>query len=127
MIQDDRDNGDRAAAAPAIRRGWTAADIPDLTGRTAVVTGASSGTGYEIALALAARGAHVVLASRDHDRTAAAAARIRLTAVRASVEPQVLDLASLASVRRFACRSPAGPAGWTSWSTTPGSPAARAA
>jgi NAD(P)-dependent dehydrogenase (short-subunit alcohol dehydrogenase family) len=102
VIQDDRDSDGPAAAAPAIRRGWTAADIPDLTGRTAVITGASSGTGYEIALALAARGAHVVLASRDHDRTSAAAARIALVVAGASVEPQVLDLASLASVRRFA-------------------------
>ena len=68
MIQDNGQDDARAASAAAIRRGWTAADIPDLTGRTAVVTGAS-GTGYEIALALAARGAHVVLASRDEGRT----------------------------------------------------------
>jgi NAD(P)-dependent dehydrogenase (short-subunit alcohol dehydrogenase family) len=102
VIQDNGQDEDRPASAAGIRRGWTAADIPDLTGRTAVVTGASSGTGYEIALALAARGAHVVLASRDQGRTAGAAARIRLAAAGASVEPQVLDLASLTSVRRFA-------------------------
>ncbi|HEX3488014.1 MAG TPA: oxidoreductase [Streptosporangiaceae bacterium] len=76
----------------------------DLNDRTAVVTGASGGIGYEIALGLAARGAHVVLASRDQGRTAAAAARISSAAPGVSVEAQVLDLASLASVRRFAAR-----------------------
>jgi NAD(P)-dependent dehydrogenase (short-subunit alcohol dehydrogenase family) len=79
-------------------------DLSDLSDRTAVVTGASGGIGYEIALGLAARGAHVVLASRDQGRTADAAARISSAAPGASVEAQVLDLASLASVRRFAGR-----------------------
>src|SRR6185437_2122952 len=98
MIQDN----DTAASSPVVRPGWTAADIPDLSARTAVVTGASSGTGYEIALGLAARGAHVVLASRDQGRTADAADRIRARAPGSRVEAQVLDLASLDSVRRFA-------------------------
>ena len=84
-----------------IKPGWNAADLPDLNGRTAVVTGASSGTGYEIARQLAAHGAHVVLASRDADRTGHAAGRIGAAAPGSSVEAQVLDLASMASIRRF--------------------------
>ncbi len=47
---------------------WTTADIPDQTGRTAVITGANTGLGYETAAALAAKGAHVVLAVRNLDK-----------------------------------------------------------
>ena len=56
---------------------WTERDIPDLTGRTAVVTGANGGLGLQTALALAGAGAHVVLAARDAAQTEAADARIR--------------------------------------------------
>ncbi len=52
---------------------WTTADIPDQTGRTAVITGANTGLGYETAAALAAKGAHVVLAVRNLDKGKAAA------------------------------------------------------
>lgn len=76
---------------------WTAADIPDLTGRTIVVTGANSGIGLEAARAFAAHGAHVVLAVRDEARGAVAAATID-----GSAEVRRLDLADLASVRAFA-------------------------
>ena len=58
---------------------WTAADIPDLDGRTAVVTGANGGLGLETALALAGKGAHVVMAVRNQAKAADAEARIRAT------------------------------------------------
>ena len=55
---------------------WTTADIPDQTGRVAVITGANTGLGYETAAALAAKGAHVVLAVRNLDKGKDAAALI---------------------------------------------------
>jgi NAD(P)-dependent dehydrogenase (short-subunit alcohol dehydrogenase family) len=81
---------------------WGDADIPGLAGKTAIVTGASSGIGYEIARQLAAHGAHVVLASRHEGRTGQAARRIEVAAPGASVEARPLDLADLSAVRRFA-------------------------
>jgi NAD(P)-dependent dehydrogenase (short-subunit alcohol dehydrogenase family) len=81
---------------------WGDADIPDLAGKTAIVTGASSGIGYEIARQLVAHGAHVVLASRHEGRTGQAARRIEAAAPGASVEARPLDLADLSAVRRFA-------------------------
>ena len=78
-------------------RKWTAADLPDLSGRTAVVTGANSGIGREAARELARAGAHVVLAVRDTAKGDAAAAGMPGT-----VEVRALDLADLASVRAFA-------------------------
>lgn len=81
---------------------WTAADIPDQTGRRAIVTGANSGLGYETALALAARGAEVTMAVRDTAKGDAAAARIRALAPQAKVEVRRLDLADLASIDEFA-------------------------
>jgi NAD(P)-dependent dehydrogenase (short-subunit alcohol dehydrogenase family) len=78
---------------------WTAADIPEQTGRVAVITGANTGLGYETALALAARGAHVVLAVRDLDKGKEAAARIAAQSPQADVAVQELDLTSLKSIR----------------------------
>ncbi|SET74889.1 oxidoreductase [Geodermatophilus poikilotrophus] len=77
---------------------WTERDIPDLTGRTAVVTGANGGLGLQTALALAGAGAHVVLAARDGAKTAAAEARIRVGSPSASLEVVPLDLGDLSSV-----------------------------
>jgi NAD(P)-dependent dehydrogenase (short-subunit alcohol dehydrogenase family) len=82
--------------------GWTAADIPDLSGRTAVVTGANSGLGYQTARQLAAHGADVVLACRDAKRGEDAMASISRAVPAASVEFAPLDLADLESVRGFA-------------------------
>ncbi|MFE2676664.1 oxidoreductase [Streptomyces hygroscopicus] len=87
-------------------KGWTASDIPDQTGRTAVVTGANSGLGYITARELARRGAHVVLACRDDTRGAEAAQRIRAQAPGADVRVAPLDLADLTSVRAFAAEYP---------------------
>jgi len=81
---------------------WTADDIGDLGGRTAVVTGANSGLGYQAALQLAIHGARVVLACRDAGRGEDAIARLRAAAPGAEVELERLDLADLASVRAFA-------------------------
>jgi NAD(P)-dependent dehydrogenase (short-subunit alcohol dehydrogenase family) len=81
---------------------WAASDIPALDGRTAVVTGANSGLGFHTALELARRGAHVVLACRDATRGRAALERIRSVVPEAAVELDELDLADLASVRKFA-------------------------
>ncbi|MGE3286078.1 MAG: SDR family oxidoreductase [Pseudonocardia sp.] len=75
--------------------------VPDLSGRRAVVTGANSGTGREAARRLAAAGAHVVLAVRTPAKGEEAAAAIRAERPGASVEVQRLDLADLASVRAF--------------------------
>ena len=81
---------------------WTTTDIPDQTGRTAVVTGANTGLGYETAAALAAKGAHVVLAVRNIEKGSDAAARIADANPGASVAVQELDLTSLDSVRTAA-------------------------
>ncbi len=78
---------------------FTEQDVPDLTGRTAVVTGASSGLGLENARALARRGARVILATRDPERTAVATTRILRAVPDADLEHLPLDLADLASVR----------------------------
>ena len=83
---------------------WTADDIPDQSGRVALVTGANSGLGLETAAALAGKGAHVVLACRDADKAKAAFDAIRARRPDASIEVQALDLASLASIRACADR-----------------------
>ena len=81
---------------------WTAANVPDQTGRTAVITGANTGIGFETAAVLAGRGASVVLAVRNLDKGKAAAARITAATPGADVTVQRLDLSSLDSVRTAA-------------------------
>lgn len=81
---------------------WTTADIPDQTGRTAVVTGANGGLGLETARALAAKGAHVVMAARDQAKATAAERHIRAGAPDASLEIVELDLADQSSVKQAA-------------------------
>ncbi len=82
--------------------GWTASDIPDLTGRRAVVTGANSGLGLCTARELARHGAHVVVTARDETKGDEAVRRVRADVDGASVEPATLDLADQSSVRAFA-------------------------
>ncbi|MCH7708672.1 MAG: SDR family oxidoreductase [Myxococcales bacterium] len=82
--------------------GWTAADLPDLSGRTYIVTGGNSGLGLETTRALARKGAHVVIACRNPAKADAALATIREQQADADVVSSSLDLASLASVRKFA-------------------------
>jgi NAD(P)-dependent dehydrogenase (short-subunit alcohol dehydrogenase family) len=83
---------------------WNVADIPDLSGETAVVTGANGGLGLATAQALAGAGATVVMAARDQEKAAQAEAEIRREAPDASLEIVALDLGSLASVREAAER-----------------------
>jgi NAD(P)-dependent dehydrogenase (short-subunit alcohol dehydrogenase family) len=78
--------------------------IPSQLGRTAVVTGATSGLGYETALALAKAGAEVVLTGRDDEKGQAALEKIGREALGANLSYERLDLASLASVADFAER-----------------------
>ncbi|MFZ0383501.1 MAG: oxidoreductase [Solirubrobacteraceae bacterium] len=81
---------------------WTAADIPDQSGRVAIVTGANSGLGLATARELARAGARVVIASRSAAKGDQAAASIRGSVPDAALEVASLDLADLSSVRAFA-------------------------
>jgi NAD(P)-dependent dehydrogenase (short-subunit alcohol dehydrogenase family) len=84
------------------RSTWSEADIPDQSGRIALVTGASGGIGFETARALAEKGARVLLGCRNQEKGAAAMERIREVAPNANVELLPLDLADLESVRAAA-------------------------
>ena len=82
--------------------GWTTANIPDQSGRTAIVTGANSGLGLITARELARAGARVVLACRNLDKGEAARSEIAAQVPGAELELESLDLSSLDSVRSFA-------------------------
>jgi NAD(P)-dependent dehydrogenase (short-subunit alcohol dehydrogenase family) len=89
--------------------GWTTADIPDQSGRVALVTGGNSGLGYQTVLQLARKGARVLLAARDRTRGAAALEQLAAAGVPAGrAELVQLDLADLTSVERFAAGFLAG-------------------
>jgi NAD(P)-dependent dehydrogenase (short-subunit alcohol dehydrogenase family) len=81
---------------------WTAADIPDQTGRTVLITGANSGLGLRSAQALAGKGARVVMGCRNETKAKAALDEVRATATGAEPEVVRMDLADLASVRAAA-------------------------
>lgn len=78
---------------------WTDADVPDQSGRVAIVTGSNTGLGYETARVLAEKGARVVMAVRDTAKGEAAAAAIRRSAPGGEVLVHRLDLGSLDSVK----------------------------
>lgn len=82
--------------------GWHVADIVDLSGKTAIITGANSGLGLETTRGLASGGAHVVMACRNTDKGEVAAATIRAEQPAADLRVMALDLADLASVEAFA-------------------------
>jgi NAD(P)-dependent dehydrogenase (short-subunit alcohol dehydrogenase family) len=81
---------------------WTVQQIPSQTGKTALVTGANSGIGYQAALELARYGAHVLLACRNAAKGQAALERLKREAPGAAAELVEVDMASLASIRSFA-------------------------
>ncbi len=81
---------------------WTAQQIPSLAGQLAVVTGANSGIGWHTALELARAGARVIVAARSEAKGQEAVSRIEREVPNAAVRAELLDLASLASVREFA-------------------------
>lgn len=81
---------------------WTVRNMPDQSGRTALVTGANSGLGYETVLALARKGAHVVMTARSVEKGEAARAEVLRQVPNAQLDVMTLDLSRLASVREFA-------------------------
>lgn len=85
-----------------MRGAWKAEDIPRLSGRRFLITGANSGIGFCAALKLARKDAELILACRDVRKGEAALARLREEAPGVRAEVVEVDLASLDSVRRFA-------------------------
>ena len=82
--------------------GWTAKDMPDQSGRVVVITGANSGVGYESAVAFAAKGARVVMASRSMEKLEQARQDLLKRVPKGKVDVMKLDLGSLKSVQSFA-------------------------
>jgi NAD(P)-dependent dehydrogenase (short-subunit alcohol dehydrogenase family) len=89
---------DRAAPKPD----WSTNDMPSQQGRIVLITGGTSGMGYEDALALARAGAEVIIAARNPERGAQAIARIKTAVPDAKVRFKAVDLADLSSVRALA-------------------------
>src|ERR1700679_2235031 len=87
-----------------IKTKLTTANIPSQVGRRAVITGANSGIGFEAALALASKGAELILPARTQAKADEAAARIREQVPNAQIHTEILDLAVQASVHAFASR-----------------------
>ncbi len=81
---------------------YTPGSVPDLTGTTAVITGANGGLGLQTAKVLAARGSHVVMAVRNQDKAARAVEEITAETPAASLELVELDLGSQASAKKAA-------------------------
>ncbi|MDA2992887.1 MAG: oxidoreductase [Actinomycetota bacterium] len=86
------------SSVTTIPRGWSASDIPDLTGQRFLITGGTSGIGKEAARELARAGAHVTITARSAAKGAATVAEF----ANERVKFKLLDLADLSSVRNFA-------------------------
>jgi NAD(P)-dependent dehydrogenase (short-subunit alcohol dehydrogenase family) len=96
MTDEGHEEGGSRAGTPLVNDGGvTAGDLPDLSGATAVVTGANSGIGLETTRELAQAGAHVVMACRDRERAADARAEVAADDLAGSLAVGELDLASL--------------------------------
>ncbi|MCK4746219.1 MAG: SDR family NAD(P)-dependent oxidoreductase, partial [Bacteroidales bacterium] len=80
---------------------WTTENIPDIAGKTAIVTGSNSGIGFETAKALASKNAKVIMACRNTQKGEKAAGEIRKEYPESNIIVAELDLGSLASVRAF--------------------------
>lgn len=80
---------------------WTTKEIPDLSGKVIVVTGANSGIGFEAAREVARKGARTILACRNMERAKTALRQIEDEVPDAQADVMLLDLASLDSVRQF--------------------------
>lgn len=93
-----------ASARVAPKPDWSTSDIPSQKGRIVLITGGTSGMGYEDALALARAGADVIIAARNPERGAQAIARIRESVPDAKVQFEAVDLANLSSVSDLAQR-----------------------
>ena len=87
-----------------MKTNWTTTNIPSQVGRRALITGSNSGIGFEAALALARRGAELILPARTQAKADDAAARILEQVPSAQLHPEILDLAAQASVHAFANR-----------------------
>lgn len=85
-----------------MKKKWTTADMPSLTGKTALVTGANRGLGLEISCGLASAGAKVIMACRDSVKAKTGLEEVRRRVPNAQVEVMTLDLSELGSVRDFA-------------------------
>lgn len=97
FVRSQRNNNQSQAS-----ENWTAEDMPDLTGKVIIVTGANSGIGFEAAKEFARKGAQTILACRSMDKAQSALDKIRAEIPDAPAEIMQLDLASLESVRQFA-------------------------
>jgi NAD(P)-dependent dehydrogenase (short-subunit alcohol dehydrogenase family) len=104
MVTDSRQIPERSEPLPPAGNAhpWSASDVPDQGGRTAVITGANTGIGFESAAVLAERGARVVLAVRDVAKGHEALKHITAAFPQADVSVKHLDLTSLQSVRQAA-------------------------
>jgi NAD(P)-dependent dehydrogenase (short-subunit alcohol dehydrogenase family) len=97
-----RRQGSEQNGGSGLEDSWTTADIPDLTGKVIIVTGANSGLGFESTKELARKGARVIMACRNLDKARAALRQIRLEIPDAPAEIMRVDLVDLDSVHEFA-------------------------